>query len=176
MTADIKLANPVDLGAGRSIRPPEGWIQEGFVTDNPLWLKPKSRYSWHPRDVDSAILHWQLSEVELPQKLVSAFIEILAGPVGWIAVDELKDLHPGLIRMSLADITRAKIFSLDGSEKLLGVEYFYPDSTEFGIVHYAPTAKFERGEVQILGYEGREPEYSQYWNTAQASMATFSMK
>lgn len=175
MTIVVKLADPVELAAGTSIQPPAGWTQEGFLSeDNPLWLKPKSRFAWRPPGVETAVLHWHLSEVSLLNEVMSQFIQLLSGESGWIAVEKLESLHPALIRMPLVSVTRARVSSGWESDLRLGVEYFFPETTEFGIVYYSPTEKSDEGEFEILGYEGREPEYSRYWQIARASMDTFA--
>lgn len=175
MAIDTALGAPVFLGPGKYICPPAGWNQEGFVTaDNPYWLLPKSRLRWSPPGQEGLSLHWHRSPVPLPEELMRAFIEVLRGPAGALDKTRLAPLYPGIVRMPLDSITTAQVVSYPRSGHLLRVEYAISEYNELGIVHYAPTEMYEVGEYEMLAYEGKDPQYSQYVNIAVAAMASFA--
>jgi len=175
MVVGTRLAGPSFLGAGRTIRPPEGWTQTGWVTENPLWVLPKSRVRWTPPEAERLSLHWDLSMTPLPEEIMEPFVRLLDGWPGTVAKDLLKPLYPALIRMSLDSITTASLVTYEKSGRLLRVEYAFPEYSELGIVHYSPTEMYEFGEFQILAYEGKDPDFSRLLAVAEASMATFSV-
>ncbi len=175
MAIDTALSAPLNIGVGKYICPPTGWSQEGFITgDNPYWLLPKSRLRWVPPGDERPALHWHLSATPLPDELMARLLELVRGAPGPVASDRLAALYPGLIRMPLDSITSAEIVTYPKSGRLLRVEYAITQYGEVGIVHYAPTEMYEFGEFQMLAYEGKDPGYSKYLQTALNAMESFA--
>lgn len=171
------LGSSVSLGGGRSIRPPQGWKADGFVTsDNPLWILPKSRLRWWPEDSDERLnLHWSLSPTPLDQQTMQFLIAIINRGDGEVSQAELQKLAPQLIRIKLDAIKDARVVSESDAGAMLRIEYKYADDDETGIVLYSPTEMYERGEVQILGFEGPGPLFDQHKAVGERALNTFAI-
>jgi hypothetical protein len=175
MTAETGVGAPVSLGSGRSICPPNGWIQKGYVTENVSRLDLKSKLEWNPPGVDSATLHWQLSNRALPEDVMDVLIKLVSEFPGPLPLEAVVPLYERLIRMPADSIQSAQTIYRPDFGNLLRVDYAFVGYPEVGIVHYCPTEMYEFGEFQILAYEGREPEYSRFLSIAEQAMATLKI-
>lgn len=173
MPARQEPRNTVALGGGRAISPPEGWIQDGFRSENPFWLLPKGRLRWQPPEAGSPALHWSLSQSPLPQEHMQLLVALIGGEPGPLPAAAVAPLHPALVRMPADAILHASVVEL-GKSKMLRVEYEIAQWGEKGIVYYSPTELYEFGEFQILAYEGREPGYGKHLPEALGALASYS--
>ncbi len=173
MNQEIALTSEMSLGSGRSIQPPDGWLKEGWITQSELWLEPKSRLRWCPPATQTVSLHWSLSATPLPAEVMKHLLESVARPPGWLSVDLLLPLSPALIRIPVRGITRATIVAYPDAVRMLGVEYVMQTESKVGLVFYAPTESSDQGEFEILAYEGKEPDYSTFWQAARSALESF---
>lgn len=174
MSVETRLDKAIALGTGRTIKPPKGWEQSGFVSDNALWLKPKNRLSWQPPQTSNTRILWELNAVPLPKEVMSHLIWLLRAPREHVPIEDLQPLYPTLLRMSLKTIVSAKVLTYPEGGRLLSITYSMPSSQEFGIVHYAPTELSDLGEFEKLSYEGKQPEYGQFLDVARLTLASFT--
>lgn len=171
---EYSLDQPFSLGAGRTIRPPSGWVARGFISGNDeLRLRPANHARWFPAGVERLSLHWNKSMSPLSPSTAECLICILQKPLGIVLVDELTPLFPELIRIPLIRITRAQVTSLPRYGPFLEIDYFIAEQREAGIVFIAPGDRFEFGEYQILAYEGKEPAFTTFLPVARKSLRTF---
>ena len=169
------LADHFALGAGRSIRPPADWIAEGFVNgDDSLKLRPASIVRWSPPGVERLALSWCKSKVMLDPKTSIHFADILRQPMGVVSPEKLRLLFPRVLRIPLFRVTASAVTAFPGTGPMLEIDYFIAEARQAGMVFFAPTERFEAGELQILCYEGTEPGFSQYRSIAIRSINTFS--
>lgn len=170
------LAAATSLGDGRSIRPPLGWIAEGFVNGNDtLRLRPASIVRWTPPGVDRLSISWSKSKVMLDPETRGHFDTLLRSPFGVIKIDQLQGLFPSLLRIPLFRITFASVSAFADSGPMLEVHYFIAELREAGIIFFAPSERFQAGEIQILSYEGREPVFSQNRPLAMKCLHSFTI-
>lgn len=172
----VLLEKSVDLGEGISLHPPSGWTQSGWVTDNPLWLNPKDRMDWMPPGAKSAVLHWEMSASPLPEDVMAAFIELLKGKSEPLSIQQILPLYPALVRMEMDAISRAQVLYNPDSESVLCVQYAINRTQEFGVVFYGLTKGSALGEFQMVCYEGKGPEYGQFFEAGKAALNSFRTK
>jgi hypothetical protein len=171
----MELSTQVSLGNGKAISPPKGWIQDGFTADNPLWLLPKGRVRWYPPGSQGVVLHWSVSVCPLDKRIMEHLLSLMKHEMGDIELDELKPLHPSVIRMPASSLLRARLLEFDNSGPLICVEYGYEEVKEAGFIAYAATESHELGEYQVLGYEGKHPAFDEFLDVAIASIQSFSI-
>lgn len=169
----IVLEKPVELGEGITLQPPAGWTQTGWVTDNPLWLEPKDRMDWVPPGASTVVLHWELSSTPLPAEVMTQFVQLLKGQSEPLSIQQILPFYPTLVRMSMDSISRAQVLHFPDAESILCVQYAIERTQEYGVVFYGLTNNSALGEYQMLAYEGKTPEYGQFFEGGKAALNSF---
>jgi len=165
------LGDYVQLGEGRMIRPPQGWLVSGLVADNLLRLQPPSRVVFYPHERAGASLCWRRADWLIGKPASTVFLALL-DLGGVLEKTDLEALVPDLIRLPLESINEGRIKILPGAGSVLAVTYLSTNSQWAGQVIYAPTHEVQ-GEVQLLSYEGEQVAYLSFLEPAMASIQSF---
>src|SRR5215470_11421532 len=102
------LGEPLDLGGGRSIRPPQGWIVSGRVAEDPLRVQPGSRVVIAPNDGSQVSILWRAATWLVGKPSSQQFTFLLDIPRELFR-EQLEPLYPDLIRIALENITEARV-------------------------------------------------------------------
>lgn len=165
------LANPVELGEGRSIRPPLDWSVAMYQVDDPMHVEPPPRCVMTPPGKHFASLSW-FTSAALVGKASADYFAYLLNKARILTVKELEPLYPILIRIPIANIVDMRINDHEGLGLVLAISYIDSETGSAGHAIYAPTSELP-GEIQILTYEGLEHDYNSFWDQAKASINSF---
>lgn len=167
----VTLAAPIELGDGRSLRPPDGWGVKGVVADDPHRLQPNSRLVIEPPD-GGASISWRVASWLVGKPDRFSDFEMVLDLEHVLDRDEIESLYPHVLRVLPENVREAKVHKMAGCGRVLSVTYLVEESGWAGHIVYMPSAEVE-GELQLLSYEGKELAYLMHFEEALTSISSF---
>lgn len=158
--ADRESPSPerIKLSEYFSMVPPPGW-EASIAFDNlPLRLVAYGKLLFQPPGVKDVFLKWQIANWLEGEDEWDYFLDLLAHR-GQPSGEELKRLYSLLLRIPIEHISEYSITIHAGLGPGLVLDYQFARMDSKGRVLYVPSPTGP-SDIQIVSYEGREPNFS----------------
>ena len=143
-----------------SLIPPEGWEASVSFENMPMRLMAYGRLLFQPANVNDVFLKWQIANWLDGQPEWLVFQSILsqrAKPT----IEEVRRLYSLLLRIPIDYVAEYSVTEHPALGRALIIDYHFGNLSYKGRVMYiqSPTGPCD---VQIVSYEGNEPNFSAY--------------
>ena len=143
-----------------SLVPPAGWDIAVSFEGLPMRLLAYGRMAFRPAGSSDVFLKWQIVNWLEAHPEWDVFQDLIYQR-GKPSADELSKLYAMLLRIPIGYIADYSVSNHPGLGRVLVIDYQYDDWNYKGRVMYTPSPT-GLNDIQIVSYEGAEPEFSTY--------------
>jgi hypothetical protein len=138
--------------------PPADWKFSASFDNLPVRLLAYGKVLFQPADGAEVYLKWQIANWLEGQPELTTFLDLLWYN-GKPSASEMSGLYAALLRIPMDFVADYAVIEHAGLGRALLIDYNYTDWSYKGRVMYTQSPT-NRGDVQIISYEGVEPAFS----------------
>ncbi|HEY9869440.1 MAG TPA: hypothetical protein V6D08_09775 [Candidatus Obscuribacterales bacterium] len=160
VTSEMERGRRCHLSEYFSLVPPEGWEASISFENLPLRLVAYGKMLFQPAGVGDVFLKWQIANW-LDGKPEWLIYQAILHQQGKPSLEEVRRLYSLLLRIPIDYVAEYSVTDHPALGRALIIDYNFANLDYKGRVMYVPSPTGPC-DVQIVSYEGKEPEFSTY--------------